>query len=109
MTDVYWAPTEAQFQAHIIGICKALRLDWYHTHDSRRSVPGFPDLVIAGPGGILFAELKTLTGRVTKAQQHWLDILKGAGLEVHLWRPTDADTIRDRLMTLARPADRTAR
>ena len=51
--------TEAQFQARVVGIArengfKVLRKDplqrpldlVYHTHDSRRSVPGFPDLVL---------------------------------------------------------------
>jgi hypothetical protein len=63
----------------------------YHTHDSRRSDPGFPDLVLVHPGQrrIVFAELKTATGRTTPVQDAWLADLAAAGAEVHLWRPAD--------------------
>lgn len=98
--DVYWAPSEAQFQRHIILLCRTFRLAYYHTHDSRRSVPGFPDLVVVGPGGLIFAELKTETGRLSKAQKQWISILEAAGQEVHVWRPGDRRSIEARLEQL---------
>lgn len=59
--------------------------------------PGFPDLVLAHPErGIVFAELKTASGRVAPAQAQWLDKLNAARLRavrVHLWRPADLDDI----------------
>jgi len=61
----------------------------YHTHDSRRSEPGFPDLVIVGPGGVLFREVKTARGRVTPDQRRWLDALSAAGADAGVWRPGD--------------------
>lgn len=65
----------------------------YHTHDSRRSAPGFPDLVLVNPatGRVLFRELKTNKGRVTVDQRAWLDGLTAAGQDAGVWRPNDYD------------------
>ena len=46
---------------------------------------GFPDLVLARSGVVVFRELKTDSGRLTEAQRHWLDVLPDAGV----WRPND--------------------
>lgn len=59
---------------------------------------GFPDLVLVRGTRLVFAELKSDTGRVTSEQQAWLDALDGvaaeffgaeidAKVEVYLWRP----------------------
>ena len=70
----------------------------YHTHDSRRSEPGFPDIVMVRPPSVLFAELKTDTGRVTPAQRMWLEALgRCPGIEAYVWRPSDFDAIVERL------------
>jgi len=62
----------------------------YHTHDSRRSEPGFPDLVLLRRDRCVVAELKSDVGKVTTAQQRWLDAFAVVpGLEVHVWRPAD--------------------
>lgn len=61
----------------------------YHTHDSRFSEKGFPDLTIVLHGRVIFAELKSEKGKVSLAQEKWLDELDVAGAEVYLWRPTD--------------------
>lgn len=80
--------TETQYQQRITDTCDRLRLRWYHTHDSRRSPSGFPDLVIVGARTI-FVELKSDTGRVTKAQGEWLRDLAASGQETYVWRPKD--------------------
>jgi hypothetical protein len=50
--------------------------------------PGFPDLVLARNGRLLFAELKAAAGRTTPAQNKWLETLATvAGVEVFVWRP----------------------
>jgi len=62
----------------------------YHTHDSRRSAPGFPDLVLVRGGRLLFAELKTDRGIVTLPQREWLAALTEANrVETHVWRPAN--------------------
>lgn len=78
---------EKDFQGHVNRYLSTLRkhtgLLYYHTHRSDRSEPGFPDLFILGPNGIIVSELKRQCvcrdGRArcryhpTDAQQEWLD------------------------------------
>ena len=42
---------------------------------------------------MIFAELKSNTGRLSKEQGDWLEDLAGAGVESYLWRPKDWDDI----------------
>ena len=79
---------EADLQSAVIELARTLGYLVYHTHDSRKSAPGFPDLVMAHPrsGGLVFAELKTATGRVTAEQDAWLRALAVRGA-AFLWRP----------------------
>jgi hypothetical protein len=81
--------SEAALTENIRDACQALRLDRWHTYDSRRSPAGWVDEVIAGPHGVLFRELKTETGRVTEAQQKCLEALTAGGLNAGVWRPRD--------------------
>lgn len=62
----------------------------YHTRDSRRSAAGFPDWVIAGPGGVIFRENKREDGKLTDDQRAWAQVLTEAGADYELWRPSDA-------------------
>lgn len=92
------AASEAAFQQQVLNL--ATLYDWasYHTHDSRRSQPGFPDLVLVRDGDLIFAELKTETGRVRPDQARWLAMLENVqGVDVYLWRPSDFDAINARL------------
>ena len=59
--------TERQFQRQVLDLARLCGYRAYHTHDSRRSQPGFPDIVLVNPERrhTLFVELKTSTGRVT--------------------------------------------
>lgn len=56
---------------------KARGLRWYHTHDSRRSVGGFPDYIIPVGRWLLPAELKRSGGELTVEQADWLLALLG--------------------------------
>lgn len=71
----------------------ANRLGWlvYHTHDSRRSQAGYPDLhlVHAGHGLSLFRELKSMKGKTSKAQDEWIAALNETGQSATVWRPID--------------------
>lgn len=82
--------TEAVLQAQVVAVARTLGWRVYHTHDSRRSHPGFPDLVLVHTlHGILWRELKTMKGRVTAAQRAWLNDLVEAGENADVWRPVD--------------------
>lgn len=93
--------SEKQLQQSIITLAQWHGWRTYHTHDSRRSAPGFPDLCMVHPrqGRLIFAELKSTTGRVSKHQREWLQDLEAAGQETHVWRPKDwlDGTIQDTL------------
>jgi hypothetical protein len=108
------AQTEKQFMTAVVEYAELNRWLVYHTFDSRRSNPGFPDLVMVHRGEsdtvprrcrLIFAELKTQRGRTSLAQAEWLEALgrvaavggaffgKTPRLEVYLWRPSDWPTI----------------
>jgi VRR-NUC domain len=82
------AMTEKTWQQTIIDLAHTLGWLTYHTHDSRRSQPGFPDLVLVRDR-IVYAELKDMRRRLTTAQFAWLDDLRRAGGEAYVWRPSD--------------------
>ena len=58
--------TEAQLQDAIVQMARVLGWLVYHTFDSRRSAAGFPDLVMVRNGRLIFAELKSATGKATE-------------------------------------------
>lgn len=87
--------SESQLDDSIRAIVRGLadspraRILAYHTRDSRRSAPGFPDWVFAGRRGVMFRENKTARGRVWPDQRQWLDLLDWAGADAAVWRPAD--------------------
>ena len=96
--------TEAQFQETIIQLARTLGWLCYHTHDSRRSEPGFLDLVMVKGGRLIFAEIKDEDGALTLArldrkgrlmpgQLDWFRTLRKCNVEVYLWRPDDWESI----------------
>ena len=86
------ADTEKEFQSRVVALAQGLGWRVYHAYDSRRSEPGFPDLVMVRER-VIFAELKTDRGRLSQAQSEWLERLTGAGGEVYVWRPADWDAV----------------
>jgi hypothetical protein len=79
--------SESAFQSRVLRC--AAQHSWiaYHTHDSRGSRKGFPDLVLAKPGqAVLFVELKSHTGKLTIEQTTWLNVLgRCVGVEAYCW------------------------
>ena len=72
--------TERVWERHVEELAAALGYRSYHTHDSRRSAAGFPDLVLLRPPRPpIYAELKTERGKVSPAQQEWILELQAAG------------------------------
>jgi hypothetical protein len=74
--------TEKELQGLVIDAAKLTGWRVYHTHDSRRSEPGFPDLVMVKGHRLIFSEL----GKTTPAQDSWIEAL-APNAEVYLWRP----------------------
>ncbi|MEU0443573.1 VRR-NUC domain-containing protein [Streptomyces sp. NPDC006186] len=88
--------SEEQWRRQVRDI--ATRYGWrlqYHTADSRRSDPGWPDEVFGHlrQRRTLFVEFKTDTGRIRPAQREWLAHLADSGFEVAVWRPRDLPTV----------------
>jgi hypothetical protein len=80
---------ERDFQRAVCALAKTLGCIVYHTHDSRRSEPGFPDLVIVGRRGFMFREMKTEKGYLRPEQALWLAKLATAHADADVWRPSD--------------------
>lgn len=94
--------TESRLQSDVLAIARGCLVWAYHTHDSRRSQAGWPDLVLIGPKGTLFRELKRQTQRPTPIQQAVLDGMAATGLDAALWQPVDLLTgrVRDEVAAL---------
>lgn len=80
--------TEAELSSLVRDLIRRLGLICYHTHDSRRSDPGWPDLAIVGTR-FMARELKTEKGRLRPEQRGWIESLDAAGVDVAVWRPSD--------------------
>lgn len=97
--------SEEDFQKEVLNMAYALGWQSWHFRDSRRQIrdratgevrfvgddgaKGFPDLVMAGRGQVLFRELKSDTGTVELAQLGTLFALEDNGGNVDVWRPRD--------------------
>jgi len=92
------ALTERDFTAQVIQYAK-LR-GWVVAHfrpaltDKGWRTPvqgdaGFPDLVLARRGHIIFMELKSEKGKLSREQESWLDALEGPGVVVDVFKPSD--------------------
>lgn len=101
--------TEAQFQKSVLELAARTRWHSYHppanvkfvNRDGLPSVQrissGWPDLTLARPPELLFAELKSARGRLSPAQHFWIELLRSCGQEVHVWRPEDWAVLAERL------------
>lgn len=97
--------SEKQWQEQVLDV--AARYGWrtFHWPDSRRvTAPGWPDLSLLKGDRLLFAELKTRTGRLSTEQRVVLAGLIASGQEVAVWRPADlVEVIRILGPVAARP------
>ena len=92
---------ERDWQAQVIQAARLLGYRHYHTHSSKRSPEGFPDLVLCGRR-VVFVELKrdVKASQPTPKQKEWLTRLHAAGAEVYVARPSMLD---DLVAVLASP------
>lgn len=92
--------SEAEWSGLVADIARVAGFELrYHTFRSKRSPSGFPDWVLVSTRQqrIVYAELKTETGRVSAEQQRWIDGLTACGAEAYVWRPSDFDQVAETL------------
>lgn len=80
--------SEVELLNAVLARCDAAGWLAWHAYSSKRSRPGFPDVVAVGPDRVVYRELKTETGRTTEDQRRWLERLAKAGQDAGVWRPT---------------------
>lgn len=98
---------EAQWQAQVIQLARLYRWHVHHCRPAMRASgqwstpiqgdPGFPDLVLAKAGRVIFAELKIDDPHSTLGpeQAAWRDVLTGDGVEWFCWRPRQLEQVKD--------------
>jgi hypothetical protein len=104
--------TEAQFQAAIVDLARLLGFKVAHFRAAQTSKgwrtpvaadgKGFPDLVLAKPGRLVFIGLKSAAGKVSAAQRAWIATLASSGAEVHVLRE-GATSLQDVASILQHP------
>ena len=90
------ALTEKDFERQVRDLAKLFGWKYYHPFLSKWSERGFPDVTLVRPPRIIFAELKSEKGKVSPAQQEWLDLLGNVGdkdVQVYIWRPSQIEEI----------------
>jgi hypothetical protein len=92
--------TEAELLSNVNELAEILRWRTVHfrpgqnrrghwqTAMSGTQAAGWPDLILCRDR-LVVAELKSERGRATSDQLDWLAALSNAGIETHVWRPTD--------------------
>lgn len=81
--------SERAFQAQVIAAAEAMGWLCYHTHDSRRSQPGFPDLIMVRGYRMVALELKVGRRRPTPEQLVWLAAFRDVCQVDALWAKPD--------------------
>ncbi len=94
--------SEREFQKQVIQLAKLYKWRVHaerpaRTKDGWRTPiqgdPGWPDLVLARKGKVIFAELKSENGNLSTEQFAWANELK----IMKVWRPSDIDKIEAEL------------
>lgn len=104
---------ENELQAAVLAQCARLRLRVFWIPRPARSgigrtaktARGWPDLVIAGNGGVIFRECKSADEETSSEQDAWGWLLNNGGCDWAIWRPADWESgrIQAELAALARP------
>lgn len=100
--------THAQLQDSVVDTATRLGYSHFHPYDSRRSDPGWPDLVLVHPGKkrVVFMEIKTEDGVITPAQTQWHDDLAACDQEVYVVFPEhwDSGEVAEILTLMSKPS-----
>ena len=81
--------SERCFMARVIKVAEDNGWMVYHTHDSRRSEPGYPDMHCVRGQQEVYAELKRIGCHITAEQYFWGLALIELGRDWRLWTPLD--------------------
>ena len=81
--------SERELQQAVYDAARLLGFRAYHTHTSRHSAAGFPDLVLLKGDRCIAVELKRQGRAPTVAQMEWLLAFERAGAEAHVFTPSD--------------------
>lgn len=92
--------SEREWQAQVSELAGILGWAVWHVLDARGMERGWPDLTLARPPRLVFAELKAERTRVRPEQAATLELLRACGQEAYLWRPSDWPQVQ---RVLARP------
>lgn len=84
---LYGSMPEKQLQDHCERALVQAGWTHYHAFDSRRSDPGFPDIVAVRGRRLIWRELKAMGGRLSTDQKRWKLALETAGQDYGVWRP----------------------
>ena len=79
--------SEREFEEQVRDACKKLGILRIHIYHARGTTPGVPDDILIGPRGVMWRELKTMTGKVSPAQRAMGEALLAAGQDWGVWRP----------------------
>jgi hypothetical protein len=103
-SDLRLRITEGEFQEAVIALAKLQGWLVAHFRPARTERgwrtamtgdKGFPDLVLAKQGRVVFAELKARGKNLSKEQAQWIAALgDNEKAEVFVWRPEDMEQIR---------------
>lgn len=100
--------SERVFQDAVIQLAATAGWDAHHIRPGKYGntfktdgLKGMPDLILIGQRGqgVIFAELKSRTGKLSQAQEVRIAQLLANGVECHVWRPADMERIVERLTT----------
>jgi hypothetical protein len=89
--------TEKVWGSQVKDLTKVLHCEkYYHPFLSTWSEEGFPDCTIIKIPRLIFAELKSEKGKLTPAQEEWLELLKQCKtIEAYCWRPSQFEEIAE--------------
>lgn len=92
--------TELEFQKWIADLARENGWKVQCNPDARKSTqfstPGFPDLILARSGWLLFIECKMPSKTIRKEQKEWLLLLGSySEADIFVWEPKDVDEIKN--------------
>lgn len=83
---------EAQLLREVLDLAKKYGVLAFHSYGPPVSTAGFPDLVLAGQHGVVFAELKSDSGQTSAEQDLWAWNLQQSGQKYVVFRPMHLET-----------------